>query len=51
MGERNNRKARNLDEAPRSGESSSADGNGKPKLKLRAYEEHLCKLHVELVKL
>jgi polyphosphate kinase len=51
MGNRNGRKDRKLGEAPGSGESGSPDGNGKPKLKRRAYEEQLRKQHVELVKL
>jgi polyphosphate kinase len=51
MGNRNGRKDRKLGEAPGSGESGSPDGNGKPKLKRKPYEEELRKLHVELVKL
>jgi polyphosphate kinase len=51
MADRNSRKDRKRGEAPGGGESSSPDVNGKPKLKRKAYEEELRRLHVELVKL
>jgi polyphosphate kinase len=51
MGNRNSRQDRKLGAMPRSGKSSSPDGNGKPKLKRKVYEEELRRLHVELVKL
>lgn len=51
MGERNSRKGHKLDEMPQSGEIGSPKEDGRPKLKRKAYEEQLRKLHVELVKL